>query len=123
MKRRGSFVKTTGTLALGVLLMGLTSLGAGCAGEIVPDAPESAESAELSAEHAAAASEAEAVESTSQAIGQCCSGGAFWCASNPWISVDYDPPGCGITKPRASSLCAQQCGAACVDSGWQNYCN
>ena len=54
----------------------------------------------------------------------CCSSGGYWCATNPNIDYDYDPPGCGAyTKPRAASLCASRCGHACVDSGCIDSCN
>ena len=101
-------------------MLAFLCVGAGCAMDTDVEEPGTAA---IQADDPALADEA-SVSSTQQAIGNCCSGGGFYCAANPEIAYDYDPPGCGaFTRPKASTLCKNQCGTGCVDSGWQDLCN
>lgn len=55
----------------------------------------------------------------------CCSSGGYTCSTDPNVSIDYDPIGCGsVQKPGAKSKCVQLCkgGGTCIDSGWISSC-
>jgi len=49
---------------------------------------------------------------------ECKCSGTFTCPTDGW-TIDYDQPGCGLTRTQAANLCRTHCGSTqCTDSGW-----
>jgi hypothetical protein len=119
MKHQG--IRRSAKIFLSCVLLSL-SLGACAAEDLGPTSPDESALSNAPTDEAPAAQAP--VDELARPVAMCCSFGGYDCPSNPNISFDYDPPGCGMyTKPRASSLCRQQCGQPCHDSGWLDACN